>query len=171
MTTLKRKIFAGVLIAGIAAFITVLATRDRSDRGTPGKANDRSQLMDADNNGVDFSAFRGKVVFVNNWASWCPPCIAEMPSIHELKKKLEGKDIVFVMVSYDEDPGKARSFMDKKGFDFDVYFPGPRYPYGTPSIPATFVLDKSGKTVIEKTGMADYSGEDLANQLKQLASE
>lgn len=171
MTTLKRKIFAGVLIVGIAAFITVLATRERSDRPAPDKANSLSELRDANNKAVDFSAFRGKVVFVNNWASWCPPCIAEMPSIHELRKKLKGHEVVFVMVSYDEDADKAKSFMKKKGFDFDVYFPGPRYPYGTPSIPATFVLDKSGKTVIQNMGMADYSGDDLANQLKQLASQ
>ncbi len=167
----KRKLFAGLLIAGIAAFITVLATRENSGNNKTDKEKHLAELLDTKNNGIDFSAFRGKVVFVNNWASWCPPCIAEMPSIHELRKKIQSDNIVFVMVSYDEDPEKAKSFMKKKGFDFDVYFPGPRYPYGTPSIPATFILDKSGKTVIQNMGMADYGGDDLANQLKQLASE
>ena len=76
-----------------------------------------------------------------------------------------------MMVSFDEDPEKAKSFMEKKAYDFEVYFPGGSYPYPTSSIPATFVLDKSGQTVSEHVGMADYSGDDLAEQLKALAND
>lgn len=166
----KKKIFIAALIIGIAAFITVIATNRGDDRvGPAGKTE--AQLVDVANNEVDFSTFKGKVVFVNNWASWCPPCIAEMPSIQKLKEKLAGQDIVFVMVSFDQNPEKAKSFIRKRDFDFDIYFPGEKYPYPTASIPATFILDKSGKVVSQHIGMADYSGDEIVNELKKLANE
>lgn len=172
--TNKMKIFGAVLIVSIAAFITVMATRKPSvkpdDRVLTVKTRD-AHLVDASNKPVDFSAFKGKVVFVNNWASWCPPCIAEMPSIAALKNKLKGEDVVFVMVSFDEDPEKSKAFVRKRNFDFDIYFPGDRYPYPTSSIPATFILDKSGAVISEHVGMADYSSDELAAQLKALANE
>jgi thiol-disulfide isomerase/thioredoxin len=126
-----------------------------------------AELLDENLNEITFSSFKGKVVFVNNWASWCPPCVAEMPSIQELKDKLNNEDIVFVMVSFDSDREKALAFMKKKGFDFKVYFPGGKYPYGTESIPATFIIDKTGTIVLEHTGMADYSNEEMVNQIKR----
>jgi thiol-disulfide isomerase/thioredoxin len=168
----KMKIFIAVLMVSVAAFITVMATKrsPKPDNALTVKTPD-AQLVDASNKALDFSAFKGKVVFVNNWASWCPPCIAEMPSIQALKSKLKGADVVFVMVSFDEDPKKAKAFIEKRSFDFDIYFPGDHYPYPTSSIPATFILDKSGTVISEHAGMADYSSDELAEQLKALANE
>lgn len=130
-----------------------------------------SELTDINNKSLTFADFRGKVVFVNNWASWCPPCVAEMPTIQELKQKVKGEDVVFVMVSFDEDKKKATAFMKRKGFDFEVYFPGSDYPFATSSIPATYILDKSGNVISEHIGMADYSSNEFVTQLKKLAGE
>lgn len=129
------------------------------------------EVVSSDNQPVAFSQLKGKVLFVNNWASWCRPCIAEMPSILELKSKLKGVDVEFVMVSFDEDREKAMKFMTKRNFDFNVYFPGQEYPFLTSSIPATFIIDKKGNIVMEHVGMADYSSDEIANQLKALANE
>lgn len=129
------------------------------------------ELVNSDNQPISFESLKGKVVFVNNWASWCPPCIAEMPSIQELKGKLEDVDVEFVMVSFDEDPEKAMKFMTRRNFDFNIYFPGQEYPFMTSSIPATFIIDKNGNTVAKHIGMADYSGDEIVNQLKALANE
>ncbi len=129
------------------------------------------QMVDSKNQPVAFDDLKGKVLFVNNWASWCPPCIAEMPSIQGLKTKLKGVDVEFVMVSFDEDKSKAKAFMTKREYDFDIYFPGQEYPFPTSSIPATFIIDKNGKTVMEHVGMADYSSDEIVNQLKALVNE
>lgn len=129
------------------------------------------EMVSAENQPVSFSQLKGKVLFVNNWASWCPPCIAEMPSIQELKSKLKGVDVEFVMVSFDEDREKAMKFMTKRNFDFKIYFPGQEYPFATSSIPATLIIDINGNTVMEHVGMADYSSDDIADQLKVLANE
>lgn len=170
----KMRIFSTALIVGVAAFVTVMATKNcpvRRDANAATFGTAGAQLLDVSNKALDFSSFKGKVVFVNNWASWCPPCIAEMPSIQALKNKLEGEDVVFVMVSFDQDPEKAKSFIKKRNFDFDIYFHGEDYPYPTSSIPATFILNKSGAVVSQHVGMADYSSDELINQLKKLANE
>jgi len=163
----KREILIGAIVISLAAAVVAFDfLKPESTREEP-----FAQLVDSNNKAVDFSSFHGKVVFVNNWASWCPPCISEMPSIAELKAKLKDEDVVFVMVSFDEDHAKAMKFIEKKGYDFDQYFPGRNYPFVTSSIPVTFILDKAGKVVMEHTGMADYSREEIVKQLKRIANE
>lgn len=163
----NQKIILSAIIVAAAAVVAAFGFRkDAAVAERP-----RAQMVDVNNQPVDFADLKGKVVFVNNWASWCPPCIAEMPSIAALKEKLKGSDVEFVMVSFDENPAKATGFMTKRKYDFDVYFPGTEYPFVTSSIPATYIIDKTGKTVSEHIGMADYSGDEIVNQLKALASE
>lgn len=163
----KRKIFGAIVLLSVAAVVTVLATH----KGGKDENSALAELVDMNNKGLDFGKFSGKVVFVNNWATWCPPCIAEMPTIQTLKNKLKGENIVFIMVSFDDNREKAKSFLKKKGYDFEVFFPGENYPYATGSIPATFILDKTGKTVSRHVGMADYSSDELAGKLKELSRE
>jgi thiol-disulfide isomerase/thioredoxin len=161
----KKKLIVMAIILGIIGAIAVFEFRDSTQKFD----TLNSQLVDINNQAVDFDAFTGKIVFVNNWASWCPPCIAEMPSIHKLKNQLQNTDVIFVMVSFDEDRNKARTFMKKRGFDFEVYFPGHGYPYATPSIPATYLLDKEGNVAEEFTGMTDFGKDEMVNKIKALA--
>ncbi len=127
-----------------------------------------SELLDGKQAPVDLTQFKGKVVFINNWASWCPPCIAEMPSIQNLKNTLKNENIVFIMVSYDDSPEKAHRFIQKRNFDFEVYFPGKNYPFQTESIPATFILDKNGTVVASHSGMANFDSPELIKKIKDL---
>lgn len=66
-------------------------------------------LVDANGRQQPFSDFEGKVVFVNFWATWCPPCVAEMPDIHELYQEMKDEDIAFVLISLDDDFDKAKN--------------------------------------------------------------
>lgn len=163
----RQKLMISAIVLAVAAAVAAFSFRTQTGATELLPA----QMVDSANQPVAFSEFKGKVIFVNNWASWCPPCIAEMPSIHELKRKLKDVDVEFVMVSFDEDREKATKFMSKRKFDFNVYFPGKEYPFVTSSIPATFIIDKNGKTVAEHVGMADYSSDEIVNQLKALANE
>lgn len=161
-----RKIFVSALAISIGALITIFAMNPAPDTESVA-----AHLVDKNNKAVDFNSFKGKVVFVNNWASWCPPCVAEMPTIQKLKNKVKEGNIVFVMVSFDDNAEKAKSFMNKKGYDLEVYFPGKNYPYSTSSIPATFILNKSGEIVSKYEGMADYSSDDFVGQLRKLSKD
>lgn len=126
-------------------------------------------LYDAEGNPVDFENFRGKIVFINNWASWCMPCVVEMPTIVELKEALPAEDVVFVMVSFDRDPQKGLNWMEKKGMDLPVYFPGRNFleKFMTDGIPATFILDREGDLLHTQMGMADYSSQEMVTQMKE----
>jgi thiol-disulfide isomerase/thioredoxin len=154
-------IAAGLLTAGFG-FLNC-KTKDVNTGTLPD-----SELVDANNTPLNFTQFKGKIVVINNWASWCPPCIAEMPSIQNLKNNLKNEHIVFVMVSYDDTPEKALRFMQKKNFDFEIYFPGKKYPFHTESIPATFVLDKTGKVIAVHNGMANFDTPKVLGKFKSL---
>ncbi|MDQ3278229.1 MAG: TlpA family protein disulfide reductase [Bacteroidota bacterium] len=120
---------------------------------------------------VSTADLRGKVVFINFWATWCPPCIAEMPSLEALYKKLKDDGrFVFLFVSEDEDLHTARTYLAKKGYTFPLVsragnVPGELYS-GT--LPTTIVLDKKGNVVMKKEGVANYNTEAFLTQLKRL---
>jgi thiol-disulfide isomerase/thioredoxin len=123
---------------------------------------------------VQLSEFEDKIVFINFWATWCPPCIAEMPSINQLHEKFKNdKEIVFLMISQDKDFGKAKDFLEKKSFGFDIFQNQTSLPKDlrSNSIPATFVLDKSGNIVYEHMGMANYNSDKFISFLNELKKQ
>ncbi|MEQ6166507.1 TlpA disulfide reductase family protein [Ekhidna sp. MALMAid0563] len=127
-------------------------------------------IEDLDGKKVQFEEFKGEVVFINFWATWCPPCVAEMPDIHRLYE--DQKDQVrFIMISLDQDEEKAHKFISKKGFDFPVYFLRSPLPanFNTRSIPTTYVLDKKGKIKVENHGMAKYNTDSFRQLLTELS--
>lgn len=104
--------------------------------------------------------FKGKVIFLNYWATWCPPCIAEMPNIQALYQDFQNHDqIVFLMISMDEDIDKARRFLQNKEFTFPAYRLASARPKALQStlLPTTYVIDRQGWIVVEKRGMANYN--------------
>lgn len=121
---------------------------------------------------VQLESLKGKVIFMNLWATWCPPCLAEMPGIQNLYEKVQSDRIAFVMVSLDEDPAKAKKFVERIGYTFPVYTPGSQMPqqYGAGNvIPTTFVISPEGKVVVQKDGMADYDSKEFREFLLNLA--
>lgn len=126
-------------------------------------------LETMDGNTIPFDSFKGEVVFVNFWATWCPPCVAEMPDIHTLYKD-QKEQVRFVMISLDQDEDKARRFVAKKAFEFPIYFMRSPLPstYNTHSIPTTYVLDKEGKIKVENQGMAKYNTDSFRQLLTEL---
>ncbi|MCB2406995.1 TlpA family protein disulfide reductase [Hymenobacter lucidus] len=128
-------------------------------------------LLTLEGKSVNLSALKGKVVFVNLWASWCPPCVAEMPGIHALYKKLDPAKVAFVMISLDENPAKARTLLKRRGYTFPVYFPaGPLpAPFDSNSIPSTVILGPDGQVAARHDGMADYDTPEFKAALEKLA--
>ena len=134
------------------------------------KASYEFWLEDADGNRIQFSDFEGEVVFLNFWATGCPPCVAEMPDIHDLYAKQKEK-VRFIMISLDREETKAHAFMDKKGFDFPIYFLRSALPksYNTRAIPTTYVMDREGIIKVENHGMAKYNTDSFNNLLNELS--
>jgi thiol-disulfide isomerase/thioredoxin len=121
---------------------------------------------------ITLESLQGKVIFMNFWATWCPPCIAEMPAIQNLYEKVKSDKIAFVMVSLDEDPAKASKFIQRMGFTFPVYSPDGYTPpvYGSGNvIPTTYVISPDGFIVARQEGMAQYDTKEFRNFLLKMA--
>lgn len=121
---------------------------------------------------VDLANLKGKVVFINFWATWCAPCIAEMPTIQKLYTTLENNpNVVFLMVDVDNNRKKSQEFMDKRKFNLPVYTPVSQIPssFMGNSIPTTVVLDKSGNIAFRHEGMGDFSNAEFVAFMTELA--
>lgn len=116
----------------------------------------------------------GKVVFINFWATWCPPCIAEMPSIQILYDKFkDNKDIVFLIVDVDADLIGAERFMKSRKFTLPLYIPNSNIPssFLKGAIPTTVILDKRGNIDVRLEGGRDYTAPQITQALQSLLSE
>ena len=115
------------------------------------------QLSDLDGNSLNFSDLKGRVILVNSWATWCPPCVAEMPSLQELYLDYHDK-IEFVFVTSD-DQEKVHEFLKRKAYTFPSYFESSQSPelLSSEKIPTTYIIDAKGKIVVEKTGAANWN--------------
>jgi len=123
---------------------------------------------------IELADQRGKVVFINFWATWCHPCIAEMPAINKLYSSFkEDKKVMFLMVDVDNSPVKSQKFMDKRKFDLPVYTPASPIPssYMRGAIPTTLVFNKYGKVVFKQEGMGDFSNEEFKTFVRKLRAE
>ncbi|WP_345232876.1 TlpA disulfide reductase family protein [Olivibacter ginsenosidimutans] len=126
-----------------------------------------------DKNGktVSISSLKGKVVFINFWATWCPPCIQEMPSINQLKQSFKENDnIVFLMVDVDADVEKSTAFMAENKYDLPVYIPISDIPrdYLGDAIPNTVIIGKNGDMIARMEGGRDYTRSEMVDGLKEL---
>ena len=120
---------------------------------------------------VTLSQFKGQVVVLNFWASWCPPCIAETPSLVRMQQKLKDKGVVVVAISADEDEGAYHRFINKYGMDFvTVRDPSTKIQrmYGTIQLPETYIIDRDGMLRRKFANAFDWSTPEVTDFLSRL---
>lgn len=156
---MKVGFFQPTMVKTVAAVNTTAAVPDMVFQGTDGR------LMHLDNQ-------KGKVIFINFWATWCPPCIAEMPAINGLYEKLKGnKNIVFIIVDADHDFKKSQPFMAKRHFTMPLYQAASKIPesFLGNAIPTTTIIDRTGKVVFHHEGSADYGNPKVLAYLNSIS--
>lgn len=133
-----------------------------------------ASFRDTAGNAVSLSGLKGKVVFLNFWATWCPPCRAEMPALADLYKSLKhNKNVVFLMVDVDSNYKKAKAYLDAEKLILPVVEPDGNIPeslFGG-SLPTTLIFDKRGQLVFKHEGAADFSGKKVYDYLSRLSKE
>jgi len=137
--------------------------------------NDRIILQDFNWNLVDLNGkvlnlkeFQGKKVLINFWATWCPPCISEMPSMQALYEDYNDK-AVFIFVTNDE-RASIDKFIAKHHYTFPIYqplSPAPTLLEGN-SLPTTYLIDESGNILIKKTGSANWNSKKVRDLLEYM---
>jgi peroxiredoxin len=122
-------------------------------------------------NKVTLSQFRGQVVVLNFWATWCPPCIEEMPSLVEMQRRLKAKGVTVLAVSVDVDEGAYRQFVK----DHNVNLLTVRDPdqkssalYGTFKFPETYIVDRNGVIRRKFIGAVDWTAPEVTDFLGKL---
>ena len=179
--------FGALLIAlGLISFVNLSSHRtlgstsldsetaplSRSGTVAAGKLAANFKLKDLKGDEISLASLRGKVVFLNIWATWCAPCREEMPSIESLYNDFKSnKDFVVLAVSQDTDGGTVRPFIEQHHLQFTVLLDprnevGERYDVN--GIPETFIIGRDGRIVAHHVGPYDWSNADIRDALQEL---
>ena len=171
--------FKGVVIQGlmkIGLFQPDVSAKNENTTISKISQGEQTGVLFKDETGniTDLSDLKGKVVFINFWATWCPPCIAEMPSINKLQEKFkDNEDFLVLMVDADNQPDKAIKFMAKRNYNLKVFTPASQIPtelLGN-ALPTTVLLNKKGETVFKHEGGADYTNQEFIKFIETLLKE
>ncbi len=175
----KIKTYAGLAVVAMTVFIACSSTSgNETESGnvnsTPVAAHPAASglpafaMKDLQGNDVNLQSLKGKKVMVNLWASWCPPCRAEMPSIEKLYASVDKEKVAFVLLSFDNDPEAARKFKQSNQLTPPVYFPSEKPPamFNTDGIPATFIFNETGELIKKNYGAEDYDTDEYRQLFK-----
>ncbi|MBI1750376.1 MAG: TlpA family protein disulfide reductase [Acidobacteria bacterium] len=173
--SLKRKLLSGLALAAAAALLLLVASPySRQGEGSivGSKAGDFS--FEFAGKPARLSALRGKVVVLNFWATWCPPCVEEMPALSRLHQQIVSSGGMVLGISVDDDTAKYEKFLQ----DHQISFPNYRDPtktisasYGTFMFPETYVIDKQGKVARKVIGPQVWDSPEMVAYLKRLAAQ
>lgn len=186
----------GVALIGVAAVVYIIAqaslkpeqahgSLEGLDQGAMGKleildepaAAPAYAFQDGAGAPVKIADFKGKVAVVNLWATWCAPCVIEMPTLAKLAAHYEGKDVAVVAVSVDSDSAvdKAKLFIAKNAPLTYYADPAMKLPFSfsppAAGMPTTVIYGKDGRERARLAGEADWSGEDAKKLIDALLAE
>ena len=122
---------------------------------------------------VSLSDFRGKIVVLNFWASWCVPCVDEMPSLRRFAAQYEPKGVQVLAVSWDEDPVAYKEFLKKYQINFLTVRDGSHKSgqrYGTFQLPETYIISRDGHLLNKIIGPTDWNAQQMTSYMDSLVS-
>jgi cytochrome c biogenesis protein CcmG/thiol:disulfide interchange protein DsbE len=172
MTSVKAdrllKALIGICLVGLG-YVIADSLRDR----VVGVGDTAPEFSIVTDNGrrISRSDFGGKLLVLNFWATWCPPCVEEMPSLEEFHKRLAPAGVVVLGISVDRNERAYRAFLERAGVTFaTARDPEARISseYGTYKYPETYIIDRNGKVVIKHIGPRDWTDEQLIRNVRAL---
>jgi cytochrome c biogenesis protein CcmG/thiol:disulfide interchange protein DsbE len=118
--------------------------------------------------------YRGRVVLINFWATWCPPCLDEIPSLNALYEAMDSNRLVILAFSVDQSWDPVRRFLSQNHYVLPVYDDFNRKVstlYGTHKFPETYIINKKGKVAFKIIGETDWMASEMLSYLRQLMAE
>ncbi|ROR32909.1 TlpA family protein disulfide reductase [Inmirania thermothiophila] len=153
-----------VLAVALAAFLAGCGGDPAAGRVLP-----EGRLWRLDGTAVEASAYRGRAVVLNFWATWCVPCREELPSLERLARSLDPARFAVVAVSVDDDVNLVREFLRETPLAFDLYLDRDRWwqgRLGVRAIPDTFLVAPDGRIVARETGPRQWDAPEMRRRVE-----
>lgn len=170
----KTIILIFVFIAGgILIYLSATGKESPVNKAIIGRDAPFFELKDIDDKIWRLSDFKGKIILLNFWASWCESCSAVNSSIQNLINNDKGNNIVYISILYKDKPEKVREYMKKNRFDFPVLIDNQNIAkiYGIGGVPETFIINRKGIIKEKVKGPVKWDSPMIQTAIHQLASE
>lgn len=172
---MKRKLLTGITLGAVAGLLILFASPSYN-QGEPSLAGSTAKPFSFEEGGkqMQLSDLRGKVVVLNFWATWCPPCVDETPSLVALQREIAPKGGVVLGISVDDDAQAYARFVQANGIDFPTYRdPTKEIPasYGTSMYPDTYIIDRQGKIARKLVGAQDWTSPEMTAYFNSLLAK
>jgi peroxiredoxin len=175
MQSLKNKIMGPLvlLVAAGALYVFAMPSYRQGEASLAG-----SKPMDfpfqVDGRSMHLADYKGKVVVLNFWASWCPPCVEETPSLEQLQQTIAPRGGVVLGVSVDDDMDAYRKFIDDQRVNFPTFVDVSKKiapQYGTSMFPETYLIDRNGKLARKIVGPQDWQSPEVMSSIEVLLNQ
>ena len=162
---MKNLVFISCLILFLGCNSGIPKSRNFSDLES---IQLKTLFVDLNDNKVDLTVYKGKKIVINYWATWCRPCIKEMPGLKRAEEILENHNYIFLLVS-DETTSKISTFKKDKNFDFNfLKSVESNEMLGIYSLPTSYIFDENGKKIETIVGTIVWDSEQMIKKLKTL---
>jgi thiol-disulfide isomerase/thioredoxin len=131
---------------------------------------DKVNLTDLENNPISMGQYKGKTIFINFWATWCKPCIAEMPSIQNAQDVLRNEGVVFLLAS-NESIEEINSFRNAHNYNFNYTRIDNSEELNIQGLPTTFIFDQKGQLVFSEMGARKWDEKDNIDMVLKILNK
>ena len=162
------------LLLAVAVFLGAMLRPGDSAAPLPGQRVPQFDLAADDGSRVRLSDYQGKILVVNFWATWCPPCVAEMPSLDRFQQMFAARGVEVLAISVDDDESAYRSFLAQHNVRLrTVRDPEKKVSalYGTFKYPESYIVDREGRLVRKIVGPADWMSESMVSVFQDLVGK
>lgn len=152
---MKRITYKIFFLISASFFQCTTKSPDQAGVQNDGNIVSKIQMKELNGQSIDLNDYKGKTIFINFWATWCGPCIKEMPSIEKAKGLFKDSQIEFLVAS-NESVGQIESFMKKKDLDLHFVQLQNLEALGIPALPTTYIVSPDGELVFSETGYREW---------------
>ncbi len=169
---MKSGMYSVVLVTALMLTVSLCNAGELMDK-VPNTEASNFTLMSAHGSDISLSDYEGKFVVLNFWATWCPPCVKEMPALNKLHNKLSGSSLEVVGVHVGPALATVKQFLKDKPVDFDILIDKNMSlsSWQVSGLPTTFLISPSGKVIYKATGEREWGSDEMVKFIRGVMKE